>query len=64
MLEPQDGTDRRRFLLLREELDEFIELVRKLNQEVVDGSWEETGRTKASMLKAVDYIAATAGQAN
>lgn len=64
MLEPGNVPDRRQFLLLREELDEFIVLVRKLNQEVVEGSWEETARTKASLLKAVDYIAATAGQAH
>jgi hypothetical protein len=64
VVEPRNGLERRQFLLLREELDGFIDLVRKLNQEVVDGSWDETAGTKASMVQALDYIAATAGQAH
>jgi hypothetical protein len=49
-------------LRLRKELELFLDLVRHLNQQVVEGTWEETEDTKAKMRKSVEQLAGKAGQ--
>jgi hypothetical protein len=61
-LEPGNEPERRRYLSLREELDVFMELGKRLNQQVVEKRWEEVQRTKASMRDSLEKIAEAAGQ--
>jgi hypothetical protein len=61
-LKPPDVPDRRSFLLLREELDVFMELGKRLNQQVVEKRWEDAERTKARMRSSLEKIAEAAGE--
>ncbi len=56
-------TSERRFFALREEVDRFIDLVRRLNAAAMaSGGGPEFEQVKAEMLKSVDRMAELAGK--
>lgn len=56
-------TSERRYFALREEVDRFIDLVRKLNAAAVAaGGGEEFEQVKSEMLKSVERMADLAGK--
>lgn len=56
-------TNERRYLALRSEVDDFIELVRKLNREAVrSGPSEEFQQIKAAMLESIQRMTEFAGK--
>lgn len=56
-------TSERRYLALRQEVDEFIGLVRRLNRAATAaGSPEEFEQVKAEMMAAVERMASLAGK--
>lgn len=55
--------DGRRFVALREEVDEFLNMVRELNQQALEmAPAEDIESTRAKMHAAVDHMVAEAGR--
>ncbi len=52
----------RRFFALREEVAQFINLVRELNQGAIAGARDATERAKAEMHRSVDRMGSLAGK--
>ena len=56
-------TSERRYLVLRAELDRFVQLVRQLNRAALDPEAEaELQRVKSAMLESVERMAESAGK--
>lgn len=54
--------NRRRYLRLRSEVTQFIDLVRKLHSSTVNGQPEEIERTRSAMHEYVERMVAAAGK--